>query len=101
MSKCSLEGPGGTLDDDLSVVSLSDKQDDDEDAVELTDVVIENVADNPDQSLFIDPFRLSKSQNLNIVEVMKDKNEPDEVKQNSDKHLSHLSLERMRQESGS
>lgn len=70
VSKCSLEGPGGTLDDDLSVVSLSDKQDEDEDAVELTDVVIENVADNPDQSLFIDPFRLSKSQNLNIAEVM-------------------------------
>ncbi len=104
MSKCSLEGPGGTLDDDLSVVSLSaadNKQDDEEEVVSLTDVVIENVTDNQDQSLFIDPFRLSKSQNLNIAEVMEDATKQDEEKQNSDQHISHLSLERIRQESSS
>lgn len=75
MSKCSLEGPGGTLDADLSIVSLSDAENkiaDDEDVVSLTDVVIENATDNQDQSLFIDANRLSKSQNLHIAEVMKD-----------------------------
>lgn len=63
MSKCSLEGPGGTLDNDYSVVSLTDNENKQEDAdvVSLTDVVLENATDNQDQSLFMNPVRLSKS----------------------------------------
>ena len=51
------------MDNDYSVVSLTDNENKQEDAdvVSLTDVVLENATDNQDQSLFMNPVRLSKS----------------------------------------